>query len=176
MLPNPLHPAIVHFPVVLAFLLPLFAVGAVWAIKRGARVRRAWSIPFAMALALAGSAWAAVETGEEQDERVEHVVARQPLSAHQEMAEVFLTSSAVLALIAAGGLFGGLAGRSARIVTAVGSLAIVAGAARVGHTGGQLVYRYGAASAYTAQGASSIAARSSDGRAEREAGEAEEHR
>lgn len=36
MLPNPLHPSIVHFPVVLAFLLPLFAAGALWAIRLGA--------------------------------------------------------------------------------------------------------------------------------------------
>ena len=65
MLPNPLHPAVVHFPLVLAFLLPIFAIGAIWAIGRGARPRRAWSIPLAVALSLAASAWAAVETGEE---------------------------------------------------------------------------------------------------------------
>lgn len=150
MLPNPLHPAVVHFPVVLAFLLPLFAAGAIWAIRRGARPRRAWSIPFAGAAVLALSAWLAVETGEAQDERVERVVAEQPLSAHEEMAEAFLTGSAVLVVVAAVGLVGGLAGRAARIVTALGSVALVVGAARVGHTGGQLVYRYGAASAYAA--------------------------
>jgi uncharacterized membrane protein len=160
MLPNPLHPAIVHFPVVLAFLLPFFAFGAAWAIRRGARPRRAWSIPLALAVALAASAWAAVETGEAQDERVERVVAKQPLSAHEEMAETFLAGSAGLALIAAAGLFGGLAGRIARITAAVGSLALVAGAALVGHSGGQLVYRYGAASAYVApQSASTDSAR-----------------
>src|SRR5262245_43719996 len=104
MLPNPLHPAIVHFPVVLAFLLPAFAVGALVAIRRGAAPRRAWAIPLAVGLALAASAWVAVETGEAQDERVERVVAEQPLSAHEEMAETFLTASAGLALIAAAGL------------------------------------------------------------------------
>lgn len=148
MLPNPLHPAIVHFPVVLAFLLPFFAFGAVWAIRRGARPRRAWSVPLAVAVALAVSAWAAVETGEAQDERVERVVAEQPLSAHEEMAETFLAASAGLVLIAAAGLIGGLPGRAARATAAVGSLSLVVGAALVGHSGGQLVYRYGAASAY----------------------------
>ena len=149
MLPNPLHPAVVHFPVVLAFLVPLFAIGAVWAIRRGARPRRAWSIPLAAALALAGSAWAAVETGEAQDERVERVVAEQPLSRHEEMAETFLTASAGLAIVAAAGLIGGIAGRAARVATALGSVGLLAGAAMVGHTGGELVYKYGAASAYT---------------------------
>ncbi len=152
MLPNPLHPAVVHFPVVLAFLLPVFAVGAFWAIRRGARPRRAWSIPLGIAIALAASAWAAVETGEAQDERVERVVAEQPLSAHEEMAETFLAASAGLALVAVAGLIGGLAGRAARVTTAVGSIALVIGAARVGHSGGELVYRYGAASAYADPG------------------------
>jgi uncharacterized membrane protein len=151
MLPNPLHPGIVHFPVVLAFLLPLFAIGAMWAIRRGARPRRAWSIPFAIAVALAASAWGAVETGEAQDKRVERIVAEQPLSAHEEMAETFLAASAGLALIAAVGLVGGLAGRAARATAVIGSLGLVVGAALVGHSGGQLVYRYGAASAYTSE-------------------------
>lgn len=156
MLPNPLHPAVVHFPVVLAFLLPLFAVGAFWAIRRGAQLRRAWAIPVAVAAALAASAWAAVETGESQGERVERVVAEQPLSAHEEMAEAFLAGSAALAVIAAIGLLGGVAGRAARLVTAVGSLGLVGGAAWVGHSGGQLVYRYGAASAYTTTSAGDV--------------------
>ena len=43
MLPNPMHPAVVHFPVVLAFLLPLFVAGALLAIRRGANARRAWA-------------------------------------------------------------------------------------------------------------------------------------
>src|SRR5512146_2865702 len=67
MLPNPLHPAIVHFPIVLAFLLPIFSFGALWAIRRGARFRRAWGIPLALSAALALSSWVAVETGEGQE-------------------------------------------------------------------------------------------------------------
>ena len=179
MLPNPLHPAVVHFPVVIAFLLPVFAVGAVWAIRRGARPRRAWSIPLAIALALAASAWAAVETGEEQDERVEDVVGERPLHAHAEMAEALLVSSAVLVVIAAGGLLGGVPGRSARVATAVGSVALVVIAARVGHSGGQLVYKYGAASVYTSSSAAgSVAPGAAEpgGRADRESGEEGEHR
>ena len=149
MLPNPLHPAIVHFPIVFAFLLPLFAGGAIWGIRRGANPRRAWLVPAAGAFALAASTWAAVETGEAQDERVERVVAERPLSAHEEMAETLLVSSAGLALVAALGLIGGNAGRVARVVTGLGSVALVVAAARVGHSGGELVYRYGAAAAYT---------------------------
>jgi uncharacterized membrane protein len=148
MLPNPLHPAVVHFPVVLAFLLPLFAGGALWAIRRGANVRRAWLMPVAGAIALAASAWVAVETGEAETQRVERVVSERIIDAHEEMAEAFFAASAGVALIAAVGLIGGVAGRAARILTGVGALALVGFVALVGHGGGQLVYRHGAASAY----------------------------
>jgi uncharacterized membrane protein len=148
MIPDPLHPAVVHFPVVLAVLLPIFAAGALWAIRKGARPARAWAIPLAVAAALSLSAWVAVQTGEAQDERVERVVAEAPLEAHEESAELFLTMSGVLLVVAAAGLVRGAVGRSARLAATVGAVALVVAAARVGHSGGQLVYRYGAAAAY----------------------------
>lgn len=148
MLPNPLHPAVVHFPIVLAFLLPLFAIGASLAIRRGARPLRAWSLPLAVGAALTLSSWVAVETGEGQAERVERVVAEQPIESHEEAAELFLTLSAVLLLVTATGLVRGVVGRAGRITATVGAVALVVAAARVGHSGGELVYRHGAASAY----------------------------
>lgn len=148
MLPNSLHPAIVHFPVVLAFLLPLFVAGAFWAIRRGAAFRRAWLLPAVVAGALAASAWLAVETGETEAERVERVVSERVIDAHEEVAEAFLTSSVAVALIAAAGLIGGMTGRVARLATVVGSLALVGLVIKVGHAGGQLVYRYDAGSVY----------------------------
>ncbi len=148
MLPNPLHPAVVHFPIVLAFLLPLFAIGALVAIRRGARPLRAWSLPLAVGAALTLSSWVAVETGEGQSERVERVVAEQPIESHEEAAEQFLTLSAVLLLVTAAGLVRGAVGRAGRITATLGAVALVVAAARVGHSGGELVYRHGAASAY----------------------------
>lgn len=153
MLPNPLHPAVVHFPIVFAVLLPIVALAALVMIRRGAHVRRAWSIPLIGAAALALSTWAAVETGESQDKRVERVVGEQPLESHEEMAEVFLTGSVILLLVTAAGLAPGVVGKSTRAVAAVGALALVVGAARVGHSGGQLVYQHGAASVYASDGA-----------------------
>jgi len=148
MLPNPLHPAVVHFPIVLAFLLPLFAIGALVAIRKGSRPLRAWSLPLAVGAALTLSSWIAVETGEDQDERVERVVAEQPLETHEERAGAFLTLSGVLLLVSATGLVRGVVGRAGRITATVGAVALVVAAAQVGHSGGELVYRHGAASAY----------------------------
>ena len=160
MLPNPLHPAIVHFPLVLAFLLPISAFVAIWTIRKGSRATRAWMVPLAIAAALSLSSWVAVETGESQDERVEKVLQDAPLDAHEEAAEAFLTGSIVLLLVTTAGFLRGPVGKISRVAAGTGAIALIAGAAYVGHTGGQLVYKYGAASAYTTPaGAANVAVR-----------------
>jgi uncharacterized membrane protein len=152
MLPNPLHPAVVHFPLVLMFLLPLFAIGAVWAIRRGAGARRAWAVPFALSAALAASAFVALRTGEAEEERVEAVVSEAALHEHEEAAERFLVLSGVLLLVAAAGLVAGDVGRAARYLAVAGSIGVAVAGVQTGAAGGELVYRENAASAYTAPG------------------------
>jgi len=144
----PLHPLVVHFPIVLAVLLPISAGVALWAVRKGATPRKAWAVPVAVAAALTLSAWVATQTGQAQEERVEDVVPRSALHGHEESAERLLVLSGVLLLVAAGGLARGNVGRAARYVAAVGTLGLVAAAVQVGHSGGALVYRHNAASAY----------------------------
>ena len=159
MLPEPLHPAVVHFPIVLLFLLPLAAVAALWALRRGARPARAWTVPVATAAALALSSWVAVETGEGEEDKVESVVAESSLHQHEESAERFLALSGALLLVTAAGLLPGAAGRAARFGATAGAFGLVTLGIQVGHSGGDLVYRDGAASAYTsAAPAGSLAA------------------
>ncbi len=148
MLPDPLHPAVVHFPVVLVVLLPLVVLGALWAIRRGVAPSRAWVIPVATAALLAISAWAALKTGEGQEERVEEVVPEQALHAHEEDAERFLALSGVLVVLMGAGLIRGRVGQAARVVATAGALGLVGAGIAVGHSGGELVYKHGAASAY----------------------------
>jgi uncharacterized membrane protein len=150
MLPDPLHPAVVHFPLVLAALLPLFAVGSLVAIRRGNGARTAWALTLALAAVLAASAWFAVETGEAQEDRVEEVVGEAPLHEHEEAAERFLVLAGSLLLVAAVGLAGGTVGTAARYVATLGTLVVLYAGVDVGDAGGELVYRHGAASAYTA--------------------------
>lgn len=151
----PLHPLIVHFPIALAVLLPISAAVALWAIRKGAAPRKAWAVPVALAIALTLSAWIAVQTGQSQEDRVERVVERAALHDHEESAETFLVLSGILGLVVIGGFTRGRVGRAARIVSTAGAFGLVAASVQVGHSGGLLVYRYGAASAYATPSATS---------------------
>jgi len=156
MLPDPLHPAVVHLPLALAVLLPLIVVGAGVAIHRGAHARPVWLVPVAALVLLAGSAWVATETGEREEDRVEEVLASErPLHEHEEAAETFLLLSGVVGGIGLLGLAGGRLGAAARWVTLAGSVVLVASAVQVGSAGGELVYEYGAADAYRSNAAGS---------------------
>lgn len=148
MLPNPLHPAVVHFPIVLTMLAPLVAGFALYAIRRGTRPLAAWGITTGLLAALVLSAWVATQTGEQQEERVERVVSERPLESHEEAAELFLYASAAVLLVSILGLAGSRLGTAGRIATSVGTLALVFAGWNVGDTGGSLVYEHGAANAY----------------------------
>lgn len=148
MIPNPLHAAVVHFPVVFAMLLPLVAAVALFAIRRGGGIRQWWGITVAVMLALAVSAFAAVRTGEAEEDRVERVVGEQPLHSHEEAAERFLLLSGALLAIGAAGLLPKRTGSAFRLLGSVATVGILVAGWQVGHSGGELVYRHGAAAAY----------------------------
>jgi hypothetical protein len=148
MLPEPLHPAVVHFPVVLAVLLPVAALTALFAIRRGSPLRRTWSIPLGLALALTVSAWVSVRTGAAQEDRVEEVVPREAIHTHEERAERFLVLSGAVLVVLAGGMLGGMIGPASRLVGSVGAVLLLVPAVQVGSSGGALVYEYGAAQVY----------------------------
>jgi uncharacterized membrane protein len=148
MLPQPLHPAVVHFPVVLVVLLPVVALVAVLAIRRGVGVRGAWLPVVAVSAGLTVASWAAVETGEREEEAVERVVSRDAFHEHEDRAKLFLPLTVIGLVVVSAGLLAGKPGeviRAAAVVTGVG-LAIVG--YMVGHSGGELVYEHGAAAAY----------------------------
>jgi uncharacterized membrane protein len=148
MLPDPLHPALVHFPIAFAVLLPLAAVAALVALRRGASHLGAWSLVVALSGLLTVSAWLAVQTGEAQEEVVEEVVPESAIHGHEEAGERFLWLSVAGLLVITLGLATGRAGRVGRTAgTAMAVVLLIAGV-RVGDTGGELVYEHGAANAY----------------------------
>ena len=138
--PNPLHPAVVHFPIVLMTFLPLAVLGALWALRRGVAPLRAWGVPTALAALLTLSAWAAVQSGEAGEEQAEQVVGEQVLHPHEEAGERFLVLSGIVSVLMAAGLLRGAPGRVARVVGAVGALALLVAGYQVGHSGGRVAY------------------------------------
>jgi uncharacterized membrane protein len=149
MLPDPLHPAVVHMPMALAALVPLLALLGVLVIRSGWLPVRAWSAIVLLQALLVGSGALAVTTGEQEEERVEAVVSESRIEPHEEQAERFLVASAVGLLVSALGLIGGRAGAVARLTTVLVAAGVLAAGIAVGHSGGELVYRHGAASAHT---------------------------
>ena len=150
MLPEPLHPAIVHLPIALAILLPLLTLCGAVAIRADWLPRRAWSVAIALAGVLLLSSWAALETGESEEDRVERVVAEERIEAHEEAAEVFVAIGLVFFVVTAVGILSGQIGGVARGASVLIALALLLSGVRVGHLGGELVYEHGAASAYAA--------------------------
>ncbi|MFQ5457977.1 MAG: DUF2231 domain-containing protein [Myxococcota bacterium] len=148
MLPDPLHPAVVHLPVALAVLIPLIALLAALAIRSKFMPARVWVVVPLLAALLATASWVALETGEDQEERVEQVVAERFIESHEERAETFMTVSAVLLAVSFLGLLSGAAGEVGRAVAFGLSVAVLGFAITVGHSGGELVYRHGAGLAY----------------------------
>jgi uncharacterized membrane protein len=140
MLPSPLHPALVHFPVVLMLFLPLVAIGALFAIRRGVAPLKAWAFPVGLAALLAVSAFVAVETGESEEHRVEDVVAKPAMETHEEAGKRFMLFSGIVFAIMSVGLIRGGAGRAARAAGLAGALALTVAGVQVGHSGGRLVY------------------------------------
>jgi uncharacterized membrane protein len=163
LLPNPLHPAVVHFPVVFAVLAPVAAIGAVVAIRRGGRPLIAWGLATSVMLALVASSWLALASGQREEDRVERVVAEAPLESHEEAGERFLALSTVLLGLAAAGLLPRRAGAAFRTVATVGTFVILAAGWQVGHSGGALVYEHGAATAYVGNPGDSRALRRAEG-------------
>lgn len=148
-IPTPLHPAVVHLPMALAVLVPIFAVVALVSVQRGARPLRTWGVAAAMFATLALSSWASIETGEDQEETVEAIVPDAALDRHEDAAEQFLWLAVAVFGVATVGVLQGRIGTTARVLATVGSLGLLVAGYRVGHSGGELVYTYGAANGYT---------------------------
>ncbi|MEB2346158.1 MAG: hypothetical protein OZ948_15635 [Deltaproteobacteria bacterium] len=151
MIPDPLHPAIVHFPVAIAALLPFALALAAGSIVAGSLDRSAWAGVVLLHAVGAGTAWAALATGHAQEERVERALGEaieEPLHEHEESAERLLWVFAGSLPLTIAGLLGGPTGSRARVAAVVGGIVVGLVAVPAGRSGGALVYEHGAAAAY----------------------------
>ena len=74
------------------------------------------------------------------------------IGADEAFAEQLLTASLLAFVLAGGGLLPGIAGRIGRVATIATTLVVLIAGVRTGHSGGDLVYRHGAANAYLDEG------------------------
>lgn len=148
------HPKVVHLPIALGILMPLVAGGAALAWWRGWLDRRVWVIVLLLQAALAGSGLAAMNTGETEEERIEEVVPKPYIEAHEEAAEAFVWGSAiVLALMLLPFVLPARRLRAAAAVAGcVGTLVVFGLGYRTGEAGGRLVYQHGAAQVHAVAG------------------------
>lgn len=142
-IPDPLHPALVHFPIVLILAGTGVAVVAVFL--------RRWHLPLlAAGLLLTGAAGAAAAawSGEEEEESTGKLSARaeQILEEHEEWGDRTRNLAIVAGLLATGAVAAGRLPKVARglgIAAAVAGLAASYAVAEAGHYGGLLVYQHG---------------------------------
>jgi uncharacterized membrane protein len=143
-LPNPLHPAVVHFPIVLLLLGAVVALAAIFVRKHGVPALAAGLL----ALGAVGT-WGAVESGESDGGLVENAAPQvnDLVDAHETWAKRTLTISIIAGLAAAGSVLAARWPRTARavaVVAALVSMTAAYGVYQTAHRGGALVYRHGA--------------------------------
>jgi uncharacterized membrane protein len=148
----PLHAIIVHMPIALTILVPLFVIVAFVLERRGVAATKAWMLPTGLLALLLVSGWTAMQTGEQQEDKVERIVPEAAFETHEEAADLFLIITGGVLVLAAGGLVNNRVGKGLRVAGAVGTLAVLGAGYNVGHSGGKLVYTYNAASAYAQAG------------------------
>lgn len=145
----PLHPALVHLPLGLAFAVPLVALGITVAHLRGRLPRAAFAILAGMQLLLAGSGLVAMRAGHRDERRVERIVGERVIDVHEERGEAFVFTGAGVTVLALALLVvpGRLVG-AVSAATVAGAFAVAGLAFLTGKAGGEIVYRHGGASAF----------------------------
>jgi uncharacterized membrane protein len=151
-MPELIHPSVVHLPLALSILLPLLCLAFIIFIKLKKMHLHSWWIVVALQFMLVLSGYVALESGERDEERVEKVVSEEFIHQHEEAAEIFVGVSVIALVISIASLFA--KEKQAQVLrwTVMGVSLISGGlAVRTGYLGGELVYRHGAAQAYSVE-------------------------
>ena len=145
----PLHPKLIHLPIALAVLMPMISVGLLLAWVRDLLPHRVWVVAVALQALLVVSGVVAMESGEDEEKRVEKIVPKAAIEAHAQAAEAFVwTAGGVLLLFVAGAALPSAIATKAAAAATAGTLVVLFLGYRAGEAGGHLVYEHGAAQAY----------------------------
>jgi uncharacterized membrane protein len=147
----PLHPAIVHLPLGLAFVLPVLAAGFAWALWTRRIRAGSWITIVALQAILLGAGMLAMNTGEREEHKVESIVPDAAMERHEGLAERFVWvtgATLVLAVLVLATARRPEAPRVLAMLTVAGTIVVATAAVQVGRAGGELVYRHNAGAAY----------------------------
>ena len=148
----PFHPLIAHFPLAITFILPVLILIFAYMIKISKITPRGWLIIVGLQLTLVVTGYVALESGENEEHHVEKVVAKEFINAHENAAEIFVGSTVIALVISISAFF---IKKEFQLPVQLGlfvvSLASCYFAYNVGSLGGELVYKHGAAQAYTGE-------------------------
>lgn len=146
----PLHPAVVHLPMGLIFILPIVTLLIAALFFRKTLSKHALLIVVLLHAFLVGASYLALETGENEEHQVEKVISESLIENHEERAETFMLATVIVFLFSIGLILPGTALPLKPIAGLVlgGQFVLLALGYRVGHSGGELVYVHGAAQAY----------------------------
>ncbi len=145
------HPKIVHVPIALALIAPLFTGAIALGWWRGFFQKKVWAIAVALQAILVMSAVAAQFSGETDADRVGQVIGHDLVHDHEEAAESFLWASiaVLLVMLAPVVMSRKKTKHIATAVATVGTIVVLAMGVSTGNKGGALVYEHGAGEAYT---------------------------
>jgi uncharacterized membrane protein len=145
----PFHPMIVHFPLAMTFIMPVLILVFASMIKSNKMTPKSWLIIIGLQLAVVITGYIALDSGETEEQAVEKVVNKKLIHEHEESAEIFVGST-VLALVLSIAVFFIRKEISFPIKLAIAFISLVSCflAYKTGKQGGELVFKYGAASAY----------------------------
>jgi uncharacterized membrane protein len=140
----PLHPAIVHVPLGLSLVMPFVAAAIALALRKGWATKPMWLVVVALQAAVLVGGLVAMNSGEDEEETVEKVVNERFIEEHEERAEAFVWSAGItLALSVAVLVVGPQQIGTAAMVTALAAAITLGLGYRVGHSGGELVFKHG---------------------------------
>lgn len=140
----PFHPIAVHIPLTLSVLMPILIGIVLWGQKKEWFSPKTWLLLIFLQTLLVGTGFVAMQLGELDGEKVERVVAESFIEAHEEWAEVFVwTGACLLIVMVVPAVI--VRARFFKPLSLAGAVLALIPAIYTGHSGGQLVYRHGAA-------------------------------
>lgn len=138
----PVHPAIVHIPLVIALLVPFALAWLAWRAWRGNGkvTARQWMVALALQLVIVGAGLVALRSGQAEEERVEATVAERAVEAHEKRATTFLWGAAALLVLVGAGAALPRASRALAPASLAVSLVVAGLGVAAGHAGGSIVH------------------------------------